>query len=368
MNIIAEGLVSVLMISIFGSKGKSAVVDALPAVNIPVIKDIPILNTLFSGYTGLAYLLFAVMVIAWIVIYKMPAGIRLRATGINDTVVDSLGLRSGMIKYVAVGVCGALSALGGAFLSLSQLNFYSKDMVAGRGYIALAIFVFARKNPIYCVLVSILFGLTETIQLRMQVFPIPTQFLAMISYLCTLIMLLCTVRNKKKKKEIMLKNSAVIEQIRKEAAAFFEQDYSGHDMQHTMRVYSTAVRIAEKEGADMVLTAITALLHDVDDRKIIGRQGKTENAAFILKKAGVDREKAERICRNIEKISFRGTGETIPDDPEGRIVQDADRLDAMGAIGIARVFAYAEIKDSRFLQIWKLRIKSLQRHIFTISC
>ena len=127
MNIIAEGLVSVLMISIFGSKGKSAVVDALPAVNIPVIKDIPILNTLFSGYTGLAYLLFAVMVIAWIVIYKMPAGIRLRATGINDTVVDSLGLRSGMIKYVAVGVCGALSALGGAFLSLSQLNFYSKD-------------------------------------------------------------------------------------------------------------------------------------------------------------------------------------------------------------------------------------------------
>lgn len=200
MNIIAEGLVSVLMISIFGSKGKSAVVDALPAVNIPVIKDIPILNTLFSGYTGLAYLLFAVMVIAWIVIYKMPAGIRLRATGINDTVVDSLGLRSGMIKYVAVGVCGALSALGGAFLSLSQLNFYSKDMVAGRGYIALAIFVFARKNPIYCVLVSILFGLTETIQLRMQVFPIPTQFLAMISYLCTLIMLLCTVRNKKKKK------------------------------------------------------------------------------------------------------------------------------------------------------------------------
>lgn len=139
----------------------------------------------------------------------------------------------------------------------------------------------------------------------------------------------------------MLKNSAVIEQIRKEAAAFFEQDYSGHDMQHTMRVYSTAVRIAEKEGADMVLTAITALLHDVDDRKIIGRQGKTENAAFILKKAGVDREKAERICRNIEKISFRGTGETILDDPEGRIVQDADRLDAMGAIGIARVFAYA---------------------------
>ncbi len=201
MNIIAEGLVSVLMISIFGSKGKSAIVTALPEIHIPVLKDIPILGTIFSGYSGLAYLLILVMVAAWIIIYKMPIGIRLRATGINETVVDSLGLRANLIKYVAVMVCGGLSALGGVFLSLSQLNFYSKDMVAGRGYIALAIFVFAKKNPIYCMLVSILFGLTETIQLRMQVLPIPTQFLSMIPYLCTLIMLLCTVRSKKKKRK-----------------------------------------------------------------------------------------------------------------------------------------------------------------------
>lgn len=195
MNVIAEGLVSVLMISIFGSKGKSAMVDSLSSVNIPIIKDIPILNVLLSGYSGLAYLLIIVTIIAWIVIYKMPIGIRLRATGINDKVVDSLGLRSNQIKYVAVMVCGGMSALGGVFLSLSQLNFYSKNMVAGRGYIALAIFVFAKKNPVYCVLISILFGLTETIQLRMQAFPIPTQFLSMIPYLCTLIMLLFAAKD-----------------------------------------------------------------------------------------------------------------------------------------------------------------------------
>lgn len=195
MNIIAEGLVSVLMIGIFGSKGKSAMVASLPAIQIPVIKEIPVLNVLLSGYSGLAYLLAAVTVISWIVIYRMPIGIRLRATGINDRVVDSLGLRSNRIQYVSVMVCGGLSALGGAFLSLSQLNFYSKDMVAGRGYIALAIFVFAKKNPVYCVWISILFGLTETIQLRMQAFPIPTQFLSMIPYLCTLIMLLFAAKN-----------------------------------------------------------------------------------------------------------------------------------------------------------------------------
>ena len=170
-------------------------VDSLSVIHIPVIKDIPVLNVLLSGYSGLAYLLAAVAVLSWVVIYKMPVGIRLRATGINDKVVDSLGLRSNLIKYISVMVCGALSALGGVFLSLSQLNFYSKDMVAGRGYIALAIFVFAKKNPMYCVWISVLFGLTETIQLRMQAFPIPTQFLSMIPYLCTLLMLLFAAKN-----------------------------------------------------------------------------------------------------------------------------------------------------------------------------
>lgn len=190
MNIIAEGLVSVLMIGIFGSKGKSEIVDSLSVIHIPIVKDIPVLDVLLSGYSGLAYLLVAVMILSWIAIYKMPVGIRLRAAGMNDKVVDSLGLRSNLIKYVSVMICGGLSALGGVFLSLSQLNFYSKDMVAGRGYIALAIFVFAKKNPVYCVLISVLFGLTETVQLRMQAFPIPTQFLSMIPYLCTLVMLL----------------------------------------------------------------------------------------------------------------------------------------------------------------------------------
>lgn len=200
MNIIAEGLASVLMISIFGSKGKSEVVASLGTIDIPVIKDIPIIGTIISGYSGLMYLLIVVMIVSWIVIYKMPVGIRLRATGINDAVVDSLGLQSDRLKYAAVAVSGALAAVGGTFLSLSQLNFYSKDMVAGRGYIALAIFVFAQKNPVYCVLVSVLFGFTEAIQLRLQAFPIPSQFLSMLPYVCTLIVLFITVFEPKKRR------------------------------------------------------------------------------------------------------------------------------------------------------------------------
>jgi len=203
MNIIAEGLVSVLMIAIFGSKGKSELVPSLQKLDIPILKNIPIIKDIFSGYTGLAYFLILVMIIAWIVIYKAPIGIRLRATGINSEVVDSLGLRSGLIKYISVAACGAIAAIGGTFLSLSQLNFYSKDMVAGRGYIALAIFVFAKKNPALCVLISLLFGFTEAIHLRMQKFPIPSQFLAMLPYLCTIIVLIVSATNNKKQKLVV---------------------------------------------------------------------------------------------------------------------------------------------------------------------
>lgn len=198
-NIIADGLVSVLMISIFGSKGKSEMIRPLSQIDIPMIKSIPVLGDILSGYTGLVYFLFLVMLTAWIVIYKTPVGIRLRATGINALVVDSLGLKSNRLKYISVFVSGLLSGLGGAFLSMSQLNFYSKGMVSGRGYIALAIFVFARKNPVMCVLISILFGFTEAVQLRMQAFPIPSQFLSMLPYLCTLIVLLLSAGEKKKK-------------------------------------------------------------------------------------------------------------------------------------------------------------------------
>lgn len=200
MNIIATGLVSVLMVSIFDNKGKSALINPLKEIDLPILKEIPVLNQVLSGFTGLVYLLILIMIVSWIVIYKTPIGIRIRAAGINATVVDSLGLQSKKLKYCAVMISGVLAGLGGTFLSMSQLNFYSKDMVAGRGYIALAIFAFSKKNPLYCVLISLLFGFTEAIQLRLQKFPIPSQFLSMLPYACTLIVLVFSTVNAGKKK------------------------------------------------------------------------------------------------------------------------------------------------------------------------
>jgi uncharacterized protein len=119
-----------------------------------------------------------------------------------------------------------------------------------------------------------------------------------------------------------------------------ENEYSGHDYFHTLRVFKMATRIAECEGADVGVVRLAALLHDIDDRKISPETSKTQaNARRFLLSCGVSENTVELICGIIREISF-GANNSVPTTLEGKCVQDADRLDAIGAIGIARAFAY----------------------------
>ncbi len=131
----------------------------------------------------------------------------------------------------------------------------------------------------------------------------------------------------------------IIAAVRAQVAELFANDFSGHDMAHTERVAIQARRIAAEEGADEGIVTLAALLHDADDRKLSpGTHAHKDHARRILTDSGVPAEDAEKIIGIIRCISF--SNDLIPDTPEGKIVQDADRLDAIGAIGIARTFAY----------------------------
>ncbi|GAB1454258.1 HD domain-containing protein [Draconibacterium sp.] len=122
--------------------------------------------------------------------------------------------------------------------------------------------------------------------------------------------------------------------------SIFENEGTGHDWWHIHRVRNLALKIAESEGGNFFIIEMAALLHDVDDWKLNG-DVLTSNAESWLKNVMVTEAEANKILEIIDQVSYKGAGvETVASSIEAKIVQDADRLDAIGAIGIARTFAY----------------------------
>ena len=129
----------------------------------------------------------------------------------------------------------------------------------------------------------------------------------------------------------------------------FAGNADGHGLDHSIRVYKNAMLLAETEPtADRFVVALSALLHDADDYKLFQTENNA-NARNFLKSANVDPETTDRICEVINSVSFSKNRGKKPETIEGQIVQDADRLDAIGAIGIARTFAFGG-KHNRSLE------------------
>jgi len=142
---------------------------------------------------------------------------------------------------------------------------------------------------------------------------------------------------------------AVLEQTRKYVRGKFEGEGSGHDWWHIQRVVNLALVLAEKEHADQYIVELAALLHDIADYKFHG--GDTEigpkTARAWLESLSVQAPIVDHVCDIVAHVSYKGAGVPTPmKTVEGMVVQDADRLDAMGAIGIGRTFAYGGSKGT----------------------
>lgn len=139
-------------------------------------------------------------------------------------------------------------------------------------------------------------------------------------------------------------SESVFEAAKDYIRTLFEGDGSGHDYFHSVRVHDVAVTIQRSEGGDMDVIRLAALLHDVDDRKLFDSKDY-DNARGFMDRNCVPPEIQEKVVRVISQVSFKGKDSVVPDTIEGKVVQDADRLDAIGAIGIGRAFAYGGSKS-----------------------
>ncbi len=140
-----------------------------------------------------------------------------------------------------------------------------------------------------------------------------------------------------------MKNETIIK-TRNFVMQLHANDTSGHDWWHIQRVTQLALQIASKENADSYLVELAALLHDVDDWKL-GNTNPNKTQLF-LEDLGISQQEAVTILTIIGEVSFKGAGvETPTTSIESQCVQDADRLDALGAIGIARAFTYGGSKN-----------------------
>src|SRR4051812_27581268 len=144
---------------------------------------------------------FLLVPVSWYVLYRTPFGLRLRAVGENPEAADAAGVSVNRMRYTAVLISGALAGIGGAYLSIGQSSLFTRNMSAGRGFIALAALIFGKWRPVQTMLACLLFGFTEALTIQLQGkhynFPrlglndweIPTQFVQIIPYVLTIVVL-----------------------------------------------------------------------------------------------------------------------------------------------------------------------------------
>ncbi len=205
LTLLANQVASGLALTLFGV-GLSALVGRgyvgipsvhLPRLDIPGLSDLPLVGPVLFGHDVLVYLSVAMLAgIDWF-LARSRLGLILRAVGESHDAAHALGYPVVRIRYLAVLFGGAMAGLGGAYLSLAYTPMWAEQMTAGRGWIALALVVFATWRPWRLLLGAYLFGGVTMAQLYVQGagVPIPSQFLAMLPYLATVFVLVLISSN-----------------------------------------------------------------------------------------------------------------------------------------------------------------------------
>jgi ABC-type uncharacterized transport system permease subunit len=168
------------------------------AMNIPVLGQLPYLGKALFQHNIIIYLTLLLIPIMWFILYRTSWGLTLRSVGEHPMASSTVGINVNRVRYIAVLLSGLIVGMSGsALVSASGINAFQENLSAGRGFIAFAAVVFGRYNPIGIFLGTILFGLGDALQIRLQAYgvDVPYQLLLMLPYLITLVALVAFMRN-----------------------------------------------------------------------------------------------------------------------------------------------------------------------------
>ncbi len=188
----AQGLVAYLNTVIFHNTFIPPRIDQFPPIRLPLLADIPIIGETFFDQNILVYIAFLVAPLLTIVLFKTTWGLHLRGVGEDPRAADTMGVNIFLVRYLATIFGGLMAGLGGVFLTLGYLGTYTDNITAGRGWIAIALVYFGKWTPLRVVAGALLFGGIDALQLRLQAqgTNFPFQFMLMLPYLLTILVLL----------------------------------------------------------------------------------------------------------------------------------------------------------------------------------
>lgn len=192
VNILAAGGTAYLLQIMLDVRGIYApdTLNAITAVQIPALSNLPVVGKALFSFTPLVYLAWLSVPLVWLFLYKTPTGKHIRAVGESQDAARTAGISVRKMQYLALILGGVLCGLAGASLSLGDLGLFRENMVAGRGFIALAAVYFASGRPGMTTIACLIFGVFSALQFRLQTTSsIPPQFFQMLPYIIVVVML-----------------------------------------------------------------------------------------------------------------------------------------------------------------------------------
>ncbi|HVM69665.1 MAG TPA: ABC transporter permease [Gaiellaceae bacterium] len=170
INFLALGITGYLFLDIYGGAGTPPNIDRIPDVHLGFLKDWYFLGPILGQLNLMIWLAAGTIVLAWVVLFKTPIGLRIRSVGEHPRAAETVGISVYATRYAAVTLSGVLAALGGAYLSIGFVNSFNQNMTAGRGFIALAAVIFGSWRPFGAAAAALLFGFSSALAQRLPAY------------------------------------------------------------------------------------------------------------------------------------------------------------------------------------------------------